>query len=822
MTKSRIRPRMLSACSICRKRKVKCDRTRPACRVCIRHNVAHLCNYGEPEWAKKEKPKKKGGKGDQLTLSDNKLNLLEDRIRQLEDEVEYYKNFSHDAASKDDSISFEPKVLRFDVETGCLNSPGTLSAVGIVQADPFFVAARKFLEAEKKIGSDFPYCSMNTVPLSSGRDSNSIDRETEQTFKDRVLRSLKEQCNKTVEATRTSWSQFFVPLPLGYDYIQPGLKQKMIAKLDSTMPTRRVTWMLIDRFFQYVYPFYPYIDEVSFRNRVKTVIGEGEEGTRITDGNGDSISLNEKCQILLDYDRSYITFGLLLLILHLGSLTLKSSLNTPYPKYDGRIEEVVQFLDHPLDKDIISISRLCVDKFQVLKHCNFDLLQYYIYLKVVTQCSPCIADPADFHQFSDLIRQMIMAMNLNKEVSCYKFVGKSFPMINLARKVWYGGISDAFFMQYLSECPFFRNTDYDVTLPTYGGENNSNCMDIGLEQASIYTICLRADFQRVYDLIYDKVMNLRLPPKVKKIASLQRRLEEMVTSKLTPLPEILSKPKVESPQEVAMRVIRFCVYLESHSVLLSLDYHFFLHYESHKQPQMAFNYLVRLLKLSLSLVYLSFHMIGRIPHYFGYGFDFLIAPKLLFTLDRVRQTFGGLILRIAHLRFHESRNCTLTDSMKQCTEELCDEVGFAYADMVATYGRVSHYYYHAWRKSKVESFKYRIFQFMEEKWLNPSAEATSVPDVSLNIMIKWKESQFRQLLEIFRECKRGDRSEKKDSPERVEGTGDFDTNDNDWIATLLDKGFNGTAVVDQDTSVPDLVNDVEWNDILSSIMEGQM
>ncbi|GME70578.1 unnamed protein product [Ambrosiozyma monospora] len=48
------RPRVSSACTICRKRKVKCDKGKPACLVCIKHNVPHLCEYIEPNWANKQ------------------------------------------------------------------------------------------------------------------------------------------------------------------------------------------------------------------------------------------------------------------------------------------------------------------------------------------------------------------------------------------------------------------------------------------------------------------------------------------------------------------------------------------------------------------------------------------------------------------------------------------------------------------------------------------------------------------------------------------------------------------------------------------------
>lgn len=46
------RKRVPISCLICKKRKVKCDKGRPACGGCIKNGVAHLCEYMEPHWSK--------------------------------------------------------------------------------------------------------------------------------------------------------------------------------------------------------------------------------------------------------------------------------------------------------------------------------------------------------------------------------------------------------------------------------------------------------------------------------------------------------------------------------------------------------------------------------------------------------------------------------------------------------------------------------------------------------------------------------------------------------------------------------------------------
>ncbi|KAK6456874.1 fungal transcriptional regulatory protein [Scheffersomyces xylosifermentans] len=48
---SRHRKRVPVSCLICKKRKVKCDKVKPACGGCVRNGVEHLCEYLEPHWS---------------------------------------------------------------------------------------------------------------------------------------------------------------------------------------------------------------------------------------------------------------------------------------------------------------------------------------------------------------------------------------------------------------------------------------------------------------------------------------------------------------------------------------------------------------------------------------------------------------------------------------------------------------------------------------------------------------------------------------------------------------------------------------------------
>ncbi|CCF59983.1 hypothetical protein KAFR_0I02030 [Kazachstania africana CBS 2517] len=71
----RKRNRIPLSCTICRKRKVKCDKIRPHCNQCTKTGVAHLCHYMEQSWA--EEAEKELSK-------ENEIKNLKERIKHLE------------------------------------------------------------------------------------------------------------------------------------------------------------------------------------------------------------------------------------------------------------------------------------------------------------------------------------------------------------------------------------------------------------------------------------------------------------------------------------------------------------------------------------------------------------------------------------------------------------------------------------------------------------------------------------------------------------------------------------------------------------------
>ncbi|CAK7896723.1 hypothetical protein CAAN3_03S02608 [[Candida] anglica] len=63
----RKRQRVPISCLVCKRRKVKCDKARPACGGCVRNKVQHLCEYLDPHWSQEDSLNTSNKKGKDIS-----------------------------------------------------------------------------------------------------------------------------------------------------------------------------------------------------------------------------------------------------------------------------------------------------------------------------------------------------------------------------------------------------------------------------------------------------------------------------------------------------------------------------------------------------------------------------------------------------------------------------------------------------------------------------------------------------------------------------------------------------------------------------------
>lgn len=117
-------------------------------------------------------------------------------------------------------------------------------------------------------------------------------------------------------------------LPLGLTFyegqagkelrLSDKIQLHLIDKIQIILPTRKVIWKLIDRYFAWLYPFMPFIDEESLIRDISKILGpKSFEDTKI-----------QQVKVERRLDLAHI--GILLVVLRLSYLSLfcnKSSVN---------------------------------------------------------------------------------------------------------------------------------------------------------------------------------------------------------------------------------------------------------------------------------------------------------------------------------------------------------------------------------------------------------------------------------------------------------------------------------------------------------------
>ena len=97
-TKNRkTRNRTPLSCSVCRSRKVKCDKNKPHCNSCVNTGYKHLCQYLSPEWSKD---------GYNQIFQEKEITDLKDKIKYLEKMLAGYQNKEQPIKIQQDDLSF--------------------------------------------------------------------------------------------------------------------------------------------------------------------------------------------------------------------------------------------------------------------------------------------------------------------------------------------------------------------------------------------------------------------------------------------------------------------------------------------------------------------------------------------------------------------------------------------------------------------------------------------------------------------------------------------------------------------------------------------
>ncbi|AAS53488.2 AFR117Cp [Eremothecium gossypii ATCC 10895] len=433
----RKRNRVPLSCTICRKRKVKCDKTRPHCNQCTKTGVAHLCHYMEQTWA---------GEAEKELSKDAELKHLRERIRLLEEALGKACNGSGSLpVSPADLAQASPRLVedgvrgRYDNDTldltrqfdmlhvrhGGILHLGATHWLAIMKGDPYlrllwghlFSVREKMVEwhaqrRRKNQDGARPAGGAGACPVSARVTASRCPVSNQSAAGGRAPKPEAPQQCPVTGATAAGHQQ----LPPFHDLAAkcPVLQHSVTPtppmssrrgtiehtymgsadaadRLAQMLPPKHIIMLFLDHFFKYIYPVVPILDEQSFCHEVDQILSDRQETLVIK-----VTKPTDNC-----------TLGILTIILRLTwlSLPLNESaveLGSQYEQFvvpsvsvspAAHVKEVSTLFEHQTPLDAVTLARKHLVRFDEISsfsntNVNLATIQFAIFYKMFLMCCP--------------------------------------------------------------------------------------------------------------------------------------------------------------------------------------------------------------------------------------------------------------------------------------------------------------------------------------------------------------------------------------------------------------------------------------------------
>lgn len=262
--------RVPTSCTVCRHRKMKCDKARPSCSSCKKSKTPVSCVYEDQPWS-----------------PTNEIHRLKEQNRLLRDQVRELRkiiNSSNDNSNEmvllththnDPIINFSKSFRLLFVDQNSLNDDETASYVSFLNNDSYM--SEMFSgDLEMQEGKFYNYdFSQDELKLHS------------------CLKEV-ELCPELKPNIETSSYELSV-------YIN------LVEYINAVLPKGIIFIFLINHFFSFTYNLFPFLDEESFRSDLQRII---------------TIDLADNVNLKAEEPEILSTVSLLLIILRLSFISL--------------------------------------------------------------------------------------------------------------------------------------------------------------------------------------------------------------------------------------------------------------------------------------------------------------------------------------------------------------------------------------------------------------------------------------------------------------------------------------------------------------------
>lgn len=565
------RGRRKVVCSFCRKRKIKCDMASP-CLACVRFGNSDCDITQVPGW----KPVMAVANGNRVVKSEGEdpgVESLKQRLSYLEAHLpgiagKSSRTTALEIEAADEKFSFYEGIKPVDyLDSNSLRRLGLLRWLVPLSLDEGLFRLCQYVLPRKKMASirETPIRPELLISFLLCTDLNNSDAEFNR-------------------------------------------RSSLAEEIQHILPTKRVLWQLVDRFFNVLYPFVPVVDELDFRGAIAGIVGK----KTLTD---DPVVINRT------NDTDYAQLGILLVILRMSHFSVFNSKGVvrSFCFYNSQLE--LQYLAlMAILPTAINVAEECVKEYDLVRDGRLEVVQLVTLIRCYMMYDPGNVNP-DIQKLTYLAILNLLAYNrwLHREPQLvFNMETVGYRKTTMLRKLWYTIVYlDFSTLVFSGNVPSISPHTYDVQLPEYRS-SGLNILDTKLDAAVCNEIVKFADIRSLLAEALELLGRVQGHVLIREVEQMVDKLE---TKELELYERVMhfSNSHTHNVADAYLRVSEFHSYLMVYFMYMGFCIHLFYHHQRNHQREKAFRYRSKMMSVLLR-------------HLF---------PFILLLLDDEKNPFGG-------------------------------------------------------------------------------------------------------------------------------------------------------------------------------------
>lgn len=432
---------------------------------------------------------------------------------------------------------------------------------------------------------------------------------------------------------------------------RPEVYQLVLQTVVAILPDKLNLFMLFCRYFKYVHPFVPVLDEKLLLNDVENLFTVFPNFSRER--------YNEVC---IENDNDLVVLGVFLLVIRLGYMSL---IHNEHVQYDEDEKSMIRTMRRTSHEGYMRVVQMCVSDQYVASRSLFKLVQALVLLHFYRLAMPsdCLGlGGVDGNILFGTIVRHALCIGLNRDPKFYtahELILRSQPLIHTWRALWQYIIEeDAVVLIYTGTALQVPLLDIsDVQTPTF----NDKLGEVNRVLRAIREMC---DHYRV---IVNMINNVRKPPKVVDLLAETNHLEKLFFQifgkdyfkdsicKAATVKQGGNEIGTPEHEEAFLKVLKYVVFIHLRTNLLCMYYMIAIHYEHHhERDQLQMETGLGLFKIYVKsvvqLVYIMLYVLDNLVEVFGRNYDYYLTPHNERCMVKTHAFLTLFFVRLLHHR----------------------------------------------------------------------------------------------------------------------------------------------------------------------------